>query len=537
MTESTALPRPNVVLVLADDLGYSDLGCYGGEIRSPNLDLLGRDGVRLVQFYSTARCSPSRASLLTGLHPHQTGVGILTNDDRPKGYPGTLNGRCLTVAEILRGAGYDTAMFGKWHLVADVDRPGGWPVNRGFDEDWGTLAGGGSYYRPGHLVEDEVPIDPDTLPSGFYYTDEISDRAVKYLHQHPAEAPFFLYLAYTAPHWPLHAPEELVQSYAGVFDDGWDALRSRRLERLKALGIVDKETELSPRFDFVRPWDEVDDKEWEARRMMVYAAQVEAMDRGIGRILDTLRATGQLDNTVVIFLSDNGASSEILPQVNMEHFRRRTAEVPPTGWDGSPMRIGNQPSVFPGGSDTYASYGPSWANVSNTPFRMFKKWVHQGGIASPFIVHWPAGGLAGGALIRSPHQLTDVIPTVLEACGVEFPAEAEARGIQPPEGRSFLAALRGQTDIPALQFWEHTGNAAMRDGNWKLVRFRDEPWELYDLAQDPTELTNLAGERPDLVTKYANLWQEWADRVGVLPWAVTVEIYHERGESLEIGGG
>lgn len=536
MPSPTPIERPNVVLILADDLGYSDLGCYGGEIRTPHLDRLARSGVRLTQFYNTARCSPSRASLLTGLHPHQTGVGILTNNDSPQGYPGTLNTECLTVAEVLRGAGYATAMFGKWHLVADVGRPGGWPIDRGFDQHWGTLAGGGSYYRPGHLVDGDQNVDVDSLPDDFYYTDAISEHAVEFLDRGTGNQPFFLYLAYTAPHWPLHAPAQLVESYRGVFDDGWDELRARRLERLKAEGVVPDDTELSSRFDFVRPWTDVEDHDWEAHRMMVYAAQIEAMDQGIGRVVDTLTATGQLDNTVLVFLSDNGASSEILPQVNMEHFRRRTAEVPHGGRHGEPMRIGNQPSVYPGASDTYASYGPSWANLSNAPFRMFKKWVHQGGIASPFLMNWPSGELATGSFVRTPHQLTDVVPTLLEACRVEFPTAATNQGVLPPEGRSFLAQLRGQAGQTALQFWEHTGNAALRDGNWKLVRFRDRPWELYDLERDITELTDLATDRPDLVTKYAALWQEWADRVGVLPWGVTVQIYQERGESLEIAG-
>jgi arylsulfatase A-like enzyme len=531
-------PRPSVVLILADDLGYSDLGCYGGEIRTPHLDALGRAGVRLTQFYNTARCSPSRASLLTGLHPHQTGIGILTNDDGPSGYPGTLNRHCLTLAEVLQGARYDTAMFGKWHLVSDVHRPGGWPVNRGFNQHWGTLGGGGSYYRPGHLVEGEQRIDAETLPPDFYYTEAISDRAVSYLEGRTQDSPFFLYVAYTAPHWPLHAPAELVRSYAGAFDEGWDVLRGRRLQRLKAEGIIAEYAELSPRFDFVLPWEEVDDRAWEAHRMMVYAAQVEAMDRGVGRIVDTLEASGRLADTLLIFLSDNGASSEIMPQVNMEHFRRRSDEVPATGRSGEPMRIGNQPSVYPGPSDTYVSCGPSWANLSNTPFRMFKKWVHQGGIATPFLAHWPAGDLADRSLVRSPHQLTDVVPTLLDACGVGFSAQAQTQGeVLPPEGRSFLDELRGGQGTLAMQFWEHTGNAALRDGDWKLVRFRDQDWELYNLAHDPTELTDLAEEHPGVVDKYAALWQEWADRVGVLPWEVTVQIYRERGESLEIAGG
>lgn len=532
--------RPNVVLIVADDLGFSDLGCYGGEIRTPALDGLAADGVRLSQFYNTARCSPSRASLVTGLHPHQTGIGILTNDDRPVGYPGSLNDRCVTMAEALAGAGYATFLAGKWHLSSDVWNPSGsWPTRRGFQGFYGTLTGCGSYFWPGTLTRGEQPAEPEPLGREYYYTDAISDEATLFVRRQAREAPgqpFFLYVAHVAPHWPLHALPQDIHSYTGIFDAGWDVLRERRMERLVESGLVPPGTPLSMRDPSQPAWSVEPNPEWQLRRMCAYAAQVDRMDQGIGRLLEALRETGVLDDTLIIFLSDNGASSEELPKGELEQFRRRSDIVRLTTRDGRPVQIGNLPGVPPGAEDTYASYGQAWANLSNTPFRYYKRWVHEGGIATPFIMHWPAGGLRGG-VVHHPFQLVDVLPTVLEATGTSSPTEFRGRALIPLEGRSMLPALRGEPMEDATLFWEHTGNCAVRHGRWKLVRAHPDSWELYDLNVDRAETRDVAGEYPGVVARLVDAFDEWAARVGLIPWEQTVALYEERGRTPEDAAG
>jgi arylsulfatase A-like enzyme len=530
------MTRPNVVLVLADDLGYSDLGCYGGEIRTPNLDELGRGGVRLSRFYNTARCSPSRASLLTGLHPHQTGIGVLTNDDSPDGYPGSLGEGCVTAAEVLREAGYSTCLTGKWHLSSQIWQPNGsWPTRRGFDRFFGTMTGCGSYYRPGTLTRGESDAGAESDAPGFFYTDAISAEAEAFVHRQ--NGPFFLYVAYTAPHWPLHAPDADIASYTGVFDAGWDELRTRRMAALVKEGILPANTELSARDPTQPPWRDVTAKRWQARRMQVYAAMVERMDRGVGRIVTALRDTGQLDNTLFVFLSDNGASPETLPQTTEAKLRARTDIMPTATRDGRPVRIGNTPDIDPGPEDTYASYGRAWANLSNTPFRYYKRWVHEGGIAAPFIVCWPAGRLADGSVVDVAYQLVDVLPTILEATGAGYPDRYRGRDLPTLEGRSILPALRGQQVHAATLYWEHTGNAALRSGPWKLVREYGGDWELYDIERDATELHDLAPSRRDVVERLAHRWRQWANRVGVKPWEATLRIYRSRGLTEDEAAG
>jgi arylsulfatase A-like enzyme len=534
------VPTPNVVLVVADDLGFSDPGCYGGEIRTPSLDRLGREGVRLSQFYTGARCSPSRASLLTGLHPQQVGLGILTNDDRPRGYAGSLAEGCLTLAEILRGRGFATGLVGKWHLAASMRRPtSAWPLRRGFERFFGTLSGCGSYYDPPTLTRGESNAESDALDPAFFYTDAITDEAVAFVDAHTwtRQRPFFLYVAYTAPHWPLHAPEEAeIATYDGVFDDGWDALRERRLERLQAAGVLASEVQLSNP-DPARPaWPDAPHRNWQVRRMQVYAAQVERMDRGIGRIVAALEAAAALDDTIVVFLSDNGASPEELPLVPLERFRLRDDILRERTRDGAPIVIGNDPELPPGSEATFQSYGRAWANLSNTPFRLYKRWAHEGGICAPFIIRWRSGDLAEGRVVDAPFQLTDVLPTLLEATGTSYPEERDGRPVPPVEGRSMLPALRGAEMSESSLYWEHTGNAAVRRGRWKLVREYARSWELYDLASDRSELHDLATEQPELARDLAADWSGWARRVGLIPWQVTVEIYRERGLDDEAAG-
>jgi arylsulfatase A-like enzyme len=530
---------PNVVLVVADDLGFSDAGCYGGEIRTPTLDRLASEGVRLSQFYTSARCSPSRASLLTGLHPQQVGLGILTNDDRPRGYPGSLAEGCLTLAEILRGRKFATGLVGKWHLAASMRRPtGAWPVRRGFERFFGTLSGCGSYYDPPTLTRGESSAESDARDPAFFYTDAITDEAVGFVDAHTrTRQPFFLYVAYTAPHWPLHAPDEAeIAAYDGVFDDGWDALREDRLERAKEAGVLAPDVQLSDP-DPARPdWADVPNRAWQLRRMQVYAAQVERMDRGIGRIVAALEAASALDDTIVVFLSDNGASPEELPLVPVERFRLRTDILRERTRDGAPVAIGNDPDLPAGPESTFQSYGRAWANLSNTPFRLYKRWAHEGGVSAPCIIRWRSGDLAEGRVVDAPFQLTDVLPTLLEATATRYPGERDGVPVPPLEGRSMLAALRGAEMPESSLYWEHTGNAAVRRGRWKLVREYGHPWELYDLAADRPERQDLAADQPALARELAADWDAWARRVGLIPWPVTLDIYRERNLLDEAAG-
>lgn len=521
--------RPNVLLILADDMGYSDLGCFGGEIPTPNLDALAGNGVRMSQFYNTARCSPSRASLLTGLHPHQTGIGVLTRPDLPHGYAGNLDPVVPTIAETLRDGGYDTALFGKWHLAADTSTPNAsWPTRKGFDTFFGTLAGCSSYFDPQTLTRGELPAEDAKDDADFYYTDAIGLNAVRWLQspERTSGDPFFLYLAFTAPHWPLHARPEDLDAVRGRFDDGWDALRERRLERLKAEGILAPDTVLSERDPSQPAWEDADEHDWQITRMEVYAAQVVALDRAVGRVIDTLRRAGQLDDTIIVFLSDNGASAEEVPLGDIDRFRQKDASMINGTRDGRTVAVGNEPSVVPGSEDTYSSYGVPWANLSNTPLRRYKRWVHEGGIATPLIVSWPGGGLTSGAVIDHPAQLVDFVPTVLEAAGLGASERAE--------GRSLLPVLRGERVEDPTLYWEHIGNAAIRKGNWKLVRDFPEGWELYDIAADRTERDDRVQSEPALVEELASEWERWAERVGALPWAPMLERYAAAGIPLAV---
>jgi arylsulfatase A-like enzyme len=545
--------RPNVVLILADDLGFSDIGCYGGEISTPNLDLLATAGVRMAQFYNTARCSPSRASLLTGLHPHQTGIGVLTSDDRPRGYPGSLNDHCLTIAEVLRAAGYSTGMVGKWHLSSDpVNVNDSWPTRRGFDYFYGIVSGTASYFYPGTLTRNETNVEHEARDDDDYYlTDAVTQEATRFVEKQAASTPddpFFLYVAYTAPHWPLHARQEDIERYRGRFARGWDELRRDRMRRLLAEGILSDEAALSERDPTQPAWEDAPERDWQERRMEAYAAQVDRMDQGIGRILATLEATGLRDDTMVIFLSDNGASCEaladdaasahevgpVVPRSVLEGpaaaFRKQTR-------DGRDIVFGNDQALVPGGEETYESYGRAWANLSNTPFRFYKRWVHEGGISTPLIAAWPNGDLPAGSICREPFQLTDVVPTILEVTGAAYPHEYPGREPLPLEGRTMLTALRGETAADGTLYWEHVGNAAVRRGRWKLVREYPRPWELYDISTDRSELEDRAQEQPELVAELSAAWQQWADRVGVIAWDTVVDLYRSRGSSDSAAAG
>jgi arylsulfatase A-like enzyme len=527
--------RPkNIVLILNDDMGYSDLGCYGGEVHTPTLDRLAQGGLRFSQFYNTARCSPSRASLLTGLHPHQTGIGILTYDSGPEGYAGNLNQRCVTIAEVLKASGWRTCMSGKWHVSSNLKEPtDSWPMQRGFDRFFGTIIGAGSFYDPNTLTRGNTNAEAEARADGFFYTDAISDQAAAYIREHHAahpDQPLFEYVAYTAPHWPLHAHDEDIARYRGRFDAGWDALREQRLERLVASGLLADHWRLSPRDPSQPPWSEAEHKGWLLRCMEVYAAQIDRMDQGIARIVQALQDTGRLDDTLIIFLADNGACAEDIPEgVSIEELVDKLMIARARTRDGRPVHIGNRADLMPGPEDTYQSYGGAWANLSNTPFRLYKHWIHEGGIATPLILHWPAGIPERGAVRHTPGYLPDIMATIVDVTGVAYPASYAGRDVLPLEGTSLASTFAADIGERAPMFWEHEGNAAVRIGDWKLVRRYPGAWELYEMQADRTELDDLAATYPEMVEDMAAQYEAWAARCGVKPREQIVALMRSQG--------
>lgn len=538
--------RPNIILILSDDMGYSDIGCYGGMIETPNLDRLCQEGLQYMQFYNTARSCPSRASLMTGLHPHQAGIGHMTDDRGEDGYRGDLNNHCVTLAEVLGQGGYETYAVGKWHLSRFMAPKGprhNWPLQRGFDHFYGTIAGGGSFFDPQTLCRGNQYIttenDPEYKLEEFYYTNAITDNAIRFLKQREDKNPFFMYVAYTAAHWPLHAPEKEIEAYKGRFDKGWDQLRKEKYERMVKEKILKKGWKLSEDKS-VRVWDDVKKKEFEARCMEVYAAMVTNMDKNIGRLVDYLQSTNQLENTVLVFLQDNGGCEEAIGRakepclqmppkgktcVAMAPDELQDRLIPYRTRDGRPVREGM--GTMPGGADTYISYGRGWAYLSDAPFREYKHWVHEGGIATPLIVHWPAGIKKSGERRWQPGQLPDIMATFADLAGVAYPTNYNGNTIYPCAGESLVPSFK--KDMPFYErplFWEHEGNRAIRIGKWKLVYkakenkkdITPEQWELYDMEKDRTEIHNVAAEHPDLVREMAAQWDDFALRCHVKPW-------------------
>ena len=521
--------RPNIIVILADDMGFSDIGCFGSEIRTPNLDRMAGKGVRFTQMYNCARCCPTRASLLTGLYPHQAGVGHMVGDHGVgPAYQGYLRTDCVTIGEVLRESGYRTCYAGKWHAAPGLpvtgdpaDEPGSdrnpYPLSRGFDRFYGTLAGCGSFFYPHGLMEQDQRITADS--DGFYYTDAISENACKMIAEAAAaDTPFFLHVCYTAPHWPLQARPEDVERYRGVYRKGWDYFRTARLAELRRQGILDSDWDISPRDADSRDFsqDSESRQEWEALRMAVYAAQVDSMDQGIGRILEALRSAGVEDNTLVMFLSDNGGCAEFLNEdgdgKSWPSVYRHTARP------GEVCTVGNIEGLEPGPATTFMSYDLPWANLSNTPFRLYKHWVHEGGIASPCIVQWPKGAQAG-AITHRPCHVMDIMATCIDLAGGDYPTTYNGQAITPLEGESFVPLLHGrQVERDQPIYWEHEGNCAMRDGDWKLVRKYPGEWELYNMIDDRTELHDLAGREPARQQRMVARYDDWAQRCGVLAW-------------------
>ncbi len=505
---SPAAEKPNILLILADDLGFSDLGCYGGEIATPNLDALAADGLRFTQFYNSARCSPSRASILTGLHPHQAGFPNLS---------GTLAKNSVTIPEVLKPAGYRSTIVGKWHL--NEKNP---PTERGFDEFFGMLGGFNSYWQeaPFYTRWPKDRAKREYAKDAFYSTDAFADYAIDFIGDGKSGQPWFQYLAFNAPHFPLHAPEKDIAKYEAMyFEKGWDRIREERLARQKDIGLIPRDAALTPRsnvpanrFNQETGWAGKDNPAWEtlpedrrhdlARRMAVFAAAVDRMDAAVGRVVAHLKATAQFENTVIFFLSDNGAC----------------AEWDPWGFDKSSsatniLHTGDDLKTV-GGPQSYISYGSGWANVCNTPFRLYKHYGHEGGVRTPFIVHWPAGLRAKG-LAPGPGYITDFMPTICELAGATYPKERDGITILPLEGASLLPALRGEPLAPRRLFMEHEGNRSVRDGDWKLVALQGSAWELYRIATDPTEMHDLAAQEPARVQELAAAWEDWAQRCGV----------------------
>lgn len=522
--------RPNIILILADDMGYSDLGCYGSEIQTPNLDGLANNGLRFSQMYNSARCCPSRAALLTGLNPQQTGVGHMTfTIAGPPAYQGYLNDSCATIAEVLRESGYATYMTGKWHSGRgyDLADPGTWdqfkgdathplPVQRGFDRFYGIVSGAGNYFYPPTLMRDDefIPLDPE----GQYLTDSISDNAVQMIEENASnDKPFFLHMAYTAPHWPLHALEEDIARYEGKYRSGWDELRTSRHEQLKDFGLLDSKWDISPRDESAPPWKDSPNQEWNDLRMATYSAMIDRMDQGIGRVMNKIRELGIEDNTIVMFLSDNGGCAEFLMEDSTRPVPAQYGAPTP---DGKPIQVGNNPGQRPGAADTFMSYDLPWANASNSPFRLFKRWTHEGGISTPFIVSWP-DRIKEAAIIHEPTHIIDIAATCIEVAGATYPTELNGNPITPIEGVSFLSAIdesRWSRGKPI--FWEHEGSRAVRIGQWKLVSEVGGQWELYDMDEDRTELNDLADKNRPKARELANLYDEWAEHSGVEPWPI-----------------
>jgi len=487
--------RPNIVLIMADDLGFSDLGCYGGEIQTPNLDRLAANGLRFSQFYNAGRCCPTRASLLTGLYAHQTGVGLMEDDVGLPAYQGYLNRRCVTIAEVLKTAGYRTLMSGKWNV--GYRRPQ-WPVDRGFDRYFGLLRGASNYFDPRVGPRSKISLFAldgqvfDAFDDKFYMTDAFTDRAIEFLGDGPIEQPFFLYVAYTAPHSPLHAWPEDIAKYRGKYLKGWDALRLERHVGMRKMAIDDVRTPLTPRDPKVKAWKDLDaaQADFYDLKMAVYAAQIDRMDQGIGRLLKKLDDLGATANTLVMFLSDNGG-------------------------DANPEGATKVP---PGPKESAHIYGREWANLSNTPFRGYKRAMHEGGIATPLVVSWPHG-LKYRGITHAPGHVIDLMATCVEVAGVAYPTKRHDEPITPLEGRSLLPIFQaGSREGHDALFWEHEGNRAVLAGNWKLVADHNRPWELFDRKIDRTELHNLAADKPVVVADLVGKYDAWAKRIGVVPW-------------------
>ncbi len=537
-TEQT--DRPNIIVIMADDLGYSDLGCYGGEIATPALDRLAANGLQFTSMYNAARCCPTRASFLTGLYPHQAGIGGMTFDRELPGYRGYLKENTSTIAERLQAGGYQTGMVGKWHVSltnrrnpdvkpADDQDQLNWlahqadygdfspletyPVSRGFDKYFGNIWGVVDYFDPFSLVNGKKAVDQ--VSDDYYHTDAIGDSAVAYVEQFSEEdAPFFLYVAHCAPHWPLQAPEETIRKYENTYKKGWRSIRQARYNRLVEQGLFDPETAPLPPFMFPeQSWATNPDSVWDARAMAVHAAMVDRMDQSIMKLIQKLEELDQLDNTVIFFLSDNGASSERPSRYGPGFDRAGSTR------DGETVAFPVDKDVLPGPQTVHAGIGPVWSHTINTPFRFWKAKTFNGGVNTPLIVHWPAVIQSHGIRRESAH-VSDLLMTSLDLAGLEYTTTFQGKETTPSPGKSMVPLLTGEGSYQpqASYFWDHMGSSAFRKGKWKIVRLRpDQDWQLFDLEKDVTETTDLSGEHPEIVQKMVAAWNERATELLAYP--------------------
>ena len=466
--------RPNIILIMADDLGYSDLGAYGGEINTPHLDRLAAEGMQFTQFYNNAKCTESRAALLSGVYHHQTNNFKIQNH--------------VTLAEVLKDAGYATMMSGKWHLPEN-------PIDRGFDRYFGFLVGAVNFYTGYAWGDTDNPMrlgrDVYTVPDDFYSTDAFTDYAIEFIDEvKDQSSPFFLYLAHNAPHFPLHALPEDIEKYDGMYNEGWDELRATRYARMVDMQLISPDWALTPRDTLVPSWESLspDEQEEEAYLMAVYAAMVDRLDQNIGRLMDYLESTGEAENTLVLFLSDNGAC---------------------------PWKADRTPGVAPGPAESYRTYNSEWANAGNTPFRLYKQYNHEGGIATPLIAYWPAGITEPGTRSDQVGHLIDFMPTLSDLAGATYPDSFGNHDVLPMEGISLASVFKGKqvTERPPI-YWEFRGSRAVRMGNWKLVAERSKDWELYNVAEDRTELKEIGDEHPEIKAQMASMYDSWANRAG-----------------------
>jgi arylsulfatase A-like enzyme len=498
-------PRPNIILIMVDDLGYSDIGAYGSEIKTPNLDQLASEGIRFREFYNNSICAPTRASLITGQYPHKAGVGYFNVNLGLPAYQGYLNKESLTFAEVLRNAGYSTLMSGKWHVGNDSLA---WPNQRGFDRFYGFINGASNYYDigkygqapPVELVENNRRIN---LPADKYLTDEITDHALSYLEeQSKTPKPFFLYLAFNAPHWPLQAPEEDIAKYKGRYNIGWDSLRKERIQRQKTIGIANPDQSIAVRDNEVTPWDNVpfDEKQLWQTKMEIYAAMVDRVDQNIGKLREKLKALKKDDNTLIIFISDNGAQG---------------------GYAGSSPRKPQRNSGPAGTAGSYVYQDQPWAYVSNTPHSSYKNNMHEGGISAPFIAWFPKQ-IKAGSIVKGTGHLIDLAPTFYDFAKATYPASNQGVATNSLPGKSLVPVLTGKTEQVERGepiFWERAGNRAVRKGNWKLVStYPGYKWELYDLQKDRGETTDLAASRTEIVNELSADYFRWAEKTGVVDY-------------------
>lgn len=540
-----AADKPNIIYIMSDDMGFSDIGCYGGEIDTPNLNALAEGGVRFTQFYNTGRCCPTRASLLSGLYPHQAGIGHMMSDRGYDGYRGELNRQCVTIPEALQSAGYRSYLSGKWHVTSvtspktDADKFN-WPLQRGFDRFYGTIHGAGSFFDPNTLTRDNEFVSPyaddqyqpEQMANGeYYYTDAIADHAVRFIREHHEDSddqPFFLYVSFTAAHWPMHALEKDIAKYEGKYDAGYDAIRKARYQKMIDLGLIDPSATVN--FPLEDAWKETEFWEWDKRNMEVYAAMVDSMDQGIGRIVESLKDTGQFENTLICFFQDNGGCAENYGRGGVGGPRSETPDVAPLAAnylqpdmtpkqsrDGFKMRTGKGSMAGP--ADTAIGYGRGWATVSNTPFREYKHYNHEGGISTPLIAHWPDKITRHGELESTPGHLVDLMATAVDVADAEYPTEFhDGQSIKPMEGKSLVPAFLGQKVEREALYWEHEGNRAIRVGKYKLVaKGANGKWELYDIDLDRSEQNDLSLKQPFQTKRMADMWQAYAERANVLP--------------------